>query len=97
MIGPTRALDVDHVVPLAYAWARGAWQWTPVQRERFANDLANLRMTTASVNRSKGDQGLDEWLPTVDRCVYVRAFDAVTDRYGLTDEQREGQVTTACR
>ena len=28
-------LDVDHVVPLAYAWARGADEWSAEEREAF--------------------------------------------------------------
>lgn len=56
-------IDIDHVVPLAAAWRAGAWSWTEQQRTEFAGDLDNLQATSSSVNRSKGDQGVDEWLP----------------------------------
>ena len=56
-------LDVDHVVPLAYAWARGADAWDVAARDRFADDPANLVPTEARVNRSKGARGPLAWLP----------------------------------
>lgn len=43
-------LDVDHVVPLAYAWARGADAWDAARREAFANDPANLLPVEARLN-----------------------------------------------
>jgi hypothetical protein len=44
-------IDIDHVVPLKWAWDRGANRWSPTQRERFANDPANLLSVEASLNR----------------------------------------------
>lgn len=82
--GPTRALDVDHVVPLALAWRSGAAGWDERRRERFANDPANLRTTSASTNRSKGDEGPETWLPPVDRCGYARSFASVARAWDLT-------------
>ena len=35
-------IDIDHVVPLAWAWEHGASQWSDEKRERFANDLTHL-------------------------------------------------------
>lgn len=35
-------IDIDHVVPLKWAWGRGAKDWTQADRERFANDALNL-------------------------------------------------------
>ncbi len=35
-------IDIDHVVPLKWAWKRGAKGWTQAKRERFANDMVNL-------------------------------------------------------
>lgn len=94
--GPSRAFDIDHVVPLALAWRLGAWRWTAGRRVAFANDLGELRATTVHENRSKGDAGLDEWLPAVDPCGYARQFDTIADRYRLDDPARDGQVAHAC-
>ena len=35
-------IDIDHVVPLKWAWERGAIGWSQAKRERFANDMVNL-------------------------------------------------------
>ncbi|WP_230708259.1 HNH endonuclease family protein [Marinobacter adhaerens] len=34
--------DIGHVVPLKWAWDRGANHWSDANRERFANDPVNL-------------------------------------------------------
>jgi hypothetical protein len=94
--GPASSLDVDHVVPLALAWRLGAWEWTPAQRQDFANDPANLQTTTAAQNRAKSDSGLDEWLPAREPCLYALRLDQIADRYGLRDSARNHDVTNAC-
>jgi len=35
-------IDIDHVVPLKWAWERGARGWSQAKRERLANDMVNL-------------------------------------------------------
>jgi endonuclease I len=45
-------IDIDHVVPLAWSWDRGAREWTDEERLRFANDPVNLLPVEASLNRS---------------------------------------------
>ena len=70
-------LDVDHVVPLAWAWNHGADQWTDRRRRRaFALDARNLQPVDAGLNRSKGSSGPLEWLPpNIEyRCEYVLRF-----------------------
>jgi hypothetical protein len=65
-------VQIDHVVPLGAAWARGARDWPQSERERFANDPANLLATSASANESKSDRGPAEWLPrSAYRCAYA--------------------------
>ena len=90
-------LDVDHVVPLAYAWARGADAWDEDAREIFANDPANLIPTEARVNRSKGARGPLAWLPPdVDaRCQYVLRFARVVRSHGLEPPAAEGERLAA--
>lgn len=81
-------LDIDHTVPLANAWRSGADSWTQEQRKAFANDLTHpqLLSVSASSNRSKGDQGPDEWQPPVTTywCAYARSWVAVKSTYELT-------------
>ena len=80
-------IDIDHMVPLAEAWDSGARNWTAAQREAYANDLGDSRSlvgVTDSVNTSKGDKDIAEWLPTYDRCRYLREFVAVKIRWRLT-------------
>ncbi len=80
-------IDIDHMVPLAEAWDSGARNWTAAQREAYANDLGDYRTlvgVTDTVNQSKGDQDIAEWLPTFDRCRYLREYVAVKIRWRLT-------------
>mgnify|MGYP003625592334 FL=1 len=51
----------------------------------FANDVENLILVQASLNRQKGAKGLDEWLPPnlSYRCEYIRLFNDIINRYEL--------------
>ena len=77
-------VQIDHVVPLGAAWARGARDWPQSERERFANDPVNLLATSAAANESKSDRGPAEWLPRAPfRCAYAVQWIAVSTRYKL--------------
>ncbi|MBV0934774.1 HNH endonuclease family protein [Marinobacterium weihaiense] len=76
-------IDIDHVVPLKWAWEHGAASWSRAQRERFANDPANLLSVEASLNRQKGAKGPDQWLPPANQCQYVLRFTRVMKTYKL--------------
>ncbi len=94
-------IDIDHVVPLAWAWERGASAWTRSQRERFANDPVNLWPVEAYLNRSKGSRGPDEWLPPAGRCQYVARFVRIVKIYDLQpapgENQRFQELLAECR
>lgn len=77
------AIDIDHVVPLKWAWDHGASDWTREKRERFANDPVNLLSVEASLNRSKGAKGLIDWLPPSGQCQYTLRFLRVLRIYKL--------------
>ncbi|MDT0441781.1 HNH endonuclease family protein [Streptomyces johnsoniae] len=87
-------IDIDHVVPLANAWRSGADAWTDDERSAFANDLAQPQLIAvgSGVNREKGDQSPDAWLPPAEEfgCTYALAWTTVKHAYELT-------VTTAER
>ncbi|WP_069814045.1 HNH endonuclease family protein [Streptomyces sp. TP-A0874] len=91
-------LDIDHMVPLANAWRSGADGWTQEQRKAFANDLTHpqLLAVSASSNRSKGDQGPDEWQPPAKTywCTYGRAWTSVKATYELSVTEPEKEKLT---
>jgi len=90
--------DIDHVVPLAEAWASGAWAWTTARRQSFANDVTRPQLIAVSAgsNRSKGDDDPAEWLPprTAFDCTYVRAWVQVKYYYALTIDSPEKSALT---
>lgn len=82
-------IDIDHVVPLKWAWDHGASSWTKAKREKFANDPVNLIPVEASLNRSKGAQGPEEWLPPAGKCQYVSRFVRIVRVYGLAPSEAQ--------
>ena len=78
-------VPIDHVVPLAAAWAQGAASWPADEREAFANDLNNLMATTRAENSAKGDSTADEWVPADPTygCSYATVVITVKARYAL--------------
>jgi hypothetical protein len=79
------AVQIDHIVPLAYAWDMGAYDWTVPERLRFANDPANLLAVEGQANQDKGDSPPAQWMPpnTAFACQYAMQFIAVLRGYGL--------------
>ena len=83
-----KQLDVDHVVPLAWAYHHGGVFWGRKRRELYANDLSapeHLMAVQASANREKGAQGPDAWRPPnhAEWCDYGRAWASITERWEL--------------
>ena len=83
------SVQIDHIVPLAFAWDMGARDWTAQLRKRFANDPANLLAVAGQANQDKGDLPPGEWLPpnAAFRCQYAVAFIGVLRGYHLKVDQ----------
>jgi hypothetical protein len=79
------AVQIEHIVPLAYAWDMGARNWTDEMRVRFANDPANLLAIDGQVNQDKGDKQPADWMPPNRAfwCQYAVQFAEVLRGYGL--------------
>ena len=90
-------IDIDHVVPLKWAWIHGADSWSKEKRVKIANDPANLLSVEASLNRQKGAKGLDEWLPPSNQCQYLVRFIRVYKTYGLTLTSSEASKYAAIK
>ena len=55
--GTSEAVQIDHVVPLNYLYAHGAWQWDERTRLLAANDPLNLVAVDGEANQAKGACG----------------------------------------
>ena len=89
-------VDIDHLVPLAEAWASGGYTdgWSAERRGAYANDLdlvPALQAVTDEVNQSKGDRDPAEWLPPRQdaRCGYAVEWVAVKAAWGLSVDSAE--------
>ncbi|WP_218125184.1 HNH endonuclease family protein [Glycomyces harbinensis] len=99
-VDSARAIDIDHMVPLAEAWDSGARDWDSARRESYANDLgadAPLIAVTAKANRSKSDQDPAEWMPpnASAACRYAYEWVSVKTRWDLTVDQDEADALRA--
>ena len=83
------SVQIDHIVPLAYAWDMGARDWPGDLRLRFANDPANLLAVQGQANQDKGDQGPATWMPPNEAfwCQYAVQFVEVLRGYHLPVDQ----------
>ena len=87
------AVQIDHIVPLAYAWDMGARDWPEEMRTRFANDPANLIAVAGQANQDKGDLPPGEWMPpnTAFWCTYAVQFAEVLRGYRLPVDEASAQ------
>ncbi|ABK65555.1 MULTISPECIES: HNH endonuclease family protein [Mycobacterium avium complex (MAC)] len=83
------SVQIDHIVPLAYAWDMGAYAWPGPERLRFANDPANLLAVDGQANQDKGDAAPAQWMPpnAAFHCQYAMQFIAVLRGYALPVDQ----------
>ena len=95
-------IQIDHLVPLADAFASGGWRWEVGRRRLFANDQQELIAASAASNQAKGSKAPDEWRPP-DRgvwCAYAVAWVRIKVTYDLTATTRErdalGQMLDTC-
>ncbi|MEV0129091.1 HNH endonuclease family protein [Dactylosporangium sp. NPDC050688] len=93
-----KALDIDHMVPLAAGWRSGANKWTDEQRKQFANDMTRPQLFAVSLqsNRSKGDQDPSTWKPPNKAywCTYAQDWVTVKSFYKLTVTAAEKSALT---
>ncbi|ADG79416.1 hypothetical protein TPAU25S_00846 [Tsukamurella paurometabola] len=87
-------VQIDHMIPLAYAWDMGAWSWDDDKRTRFANDPRNLAAVDGPANENKSDSPPGRWMPSNERfhCQYVRQFAFVAREYGLPVDRASAAV-----
>lgn len=76
-------VQIDHVVPVAYAWSRGAANWSKELKVQFYNDPRNLVVMESGLNSAKGPRGPTEWMPPAAECQYLARFARIVRIYEL--------------
>lgn len=93
-------VQIDHVIPLAWAWNAGAAEWSTARRATFANDPRNLLLATSQTNRDKSDNGPAEWATQVKdpgrRCTFLRRAAKIARTYQLTVERADVAAFDRC-
>jgi Protein of unknown function (DUF1524) len=81
----SEAVQIDHLVPLAFAWDMGAWAWPADKRAQFYLDPAELLAVDGQANQAKGDAPPGKWMPPDGAfdCQYATKFTAVLRAYSL--------------
>ena len=91
--GTSELVQIDHIVPLADAWQKGAQEWSPEKRRDFANDPRNLLAVDGPLNQQKSAGDAATWLPPNNgyRCSYAQRIIDVKSTYGLwvTEAERD--------
>lgn len=86
-------LDVDHVIPLAYAHTNGSYSWSTRKKQTFAVDEANLLLIDDGENQSKGAKGPSEYLPRKEfQCEYAEIWRLVSTKYDLILPDRDQET-----
>jgi hypothetical protein len=92
-------LEIDHLVPLAEAWASGARAWPEARRVAYANDTRHpdaLIAVTAATNTAKRDRDPAEWMPPARDawCRYASAWVTQKHAWRLTVDAAEKRALT---
>lgn len=85
-------LDIDHLVPLGYAYAHGGEYWSRDRKTLYANytfDKHHLLIVELGLNRQKGARGPSEWLPPENECWYIRKFLKVITKWDMWIDSAE--------
>lgn len=82
---PAEQIEIDHVIPVCWAWYRGAENWSYAKRKEFFNDETLLVVVANGHNRVKGSKGPDAFTPLKKdlACAYVTLFLSGVEKYAL--------------
>lgn len=86
-------LDVDHVIPLAYAHDHGGYAWSNKMKKAFAVDQDNLLLVDDYENSVKGSKGPSEYLPAKGfHCEYLSIWKRVAEKYNIELDEADWAV-----
>ena len=91
-------LDVDHVIPLAYAHHHGGHTWSNKKKKAFAIDQGNLLLVDDHENSIKGSKGPSEYLPAQGfHCEYLNIWKRIANKYNIELNEADRKLITKMR
>ena len=81
--------QIEHIVALSEAHDSGLCEGDEETRARFASDMLNLALATATVNRQKSSKDASDWIPERNACWFAQRVVDVRLKYELTIDQAE--------
>lgn len=94
--GDSNDTNVDHVIPLHEIEQSldNENSLSHAEKVSIANDMDNIQIVGASVNKSKSDQDPAEWLPSYEpsQCTYVISIIKVKKKYDLNTDSAESRA-----
>lgn len=93
------SVEIDHIIPVCFAFERGAEDWTSETKRSFYNDMRYLVAVSASQNGRKSDSAPWEVMPLNPQfaCNYVTDFEDGVRLYGLELLSGEREKLIAAR
>lgn len=85
-------LDVDHTFPLGAIAEMGGQEYDKKTKEKIANDLEHLVVTSAKLNRAKGKKRPEEFMPPKNKCEYAKIYINIAEKYNLKITQKDKEV-----
>lgn len=78
-------MEIDHVIPVCWAWRHGAAEWDRQRKRQFYNDVRFLKVVEQGLNDQKSDKGPDEFVPLGrdGACRYIVLFQQGIREYDL--------------
>ena len=95
-------LELDHIIPPAYANVSNGFQWNDSKRMEFANDPLNLVPVSRDIQRRKRERSIAAWRPPEKsfHCEYAAAWRDVSRKYDLdlflSDRTRMNSILNDC-
>ena len=74
---------IMHLVPLEWAYERGASGWSDSRKIAFGNDVENLLIVTDQTVSARSDRGIDQWVPENASETYRSNFCYIVKKYDL--------------
>jgi hypothetical protein len=88
-------IQIDHLISTHQHYDSIGKTLTKEQRVRYANDFNNLVIANSTLNKSKGDKDLSEFIqrvPRENRCKYIKKYNEIATRNNIAIDKSDQDI-----